>query len=828
MSDFQYKPLRQKLSCLLALAICLTVTSYADAQGQEERDEKRVQRLIAQVGRLAPVLKRHVEAMQDEGERPSEIIEVCEEFLDQHDEIKSDRGPKAAELWCRLMVAELEFEHLIFEAEDEGNLDENEFKTKALQLVDADINFSATEIALMDDDEEIEAFKEEINERRENRMEERDELLVEVLEELNGDDLDGDEEMEDFEVPRSDYKPIQPVKVTAAEISLASKWDFKTRVLPVLERACYDCHGGGSNEGNLDIETLLDQTPMVKHRERWDHVVAQIENRTMPPAGSNQVADMDRIILSAWFRNQLENFDFGSIRNPGFESAKRLTHEEYNNTIRDLIGIDLRPTDRLPADLSTRGGFDNNANSLFVHDGLLERYVGLAEFVVQQAFPLKSRNAQQDKAWRLLFIQTPGNGVSETDAAHAIFESFLPKVYRTKIEAIETEAMVERFRSYRNETTGFYAAILKCVQTTLVSPRFLMRVETYPDTDQAFKIEAYEMANRLSYFLWASMPDERLLRVASTGQLLNPDTLDSEVKRMLSNPKAESLGRNFAGQWLGFEHLGSRIRLDPIDNPWCTDSLMDAMKSETGMFFVSLIRDNHALDDLIDPEFTYLNEELAQFYKIPNVRGQQMRRVHLDSNQRGGIFGQSSILAVTSFPDRTSPVTRGAWVLTNVLGKRPPNPPPNASQLNEELEERDSLTQRQKMEFHRRKPNCAACHNQIDPLGFALENYDLFGRYRSRSEGRKVDAKSVLLDGTEIDGLVGLKQYVKTQKRDEVLTQLTRKLLAYALGRELEYYDEAAVQKIVAAVIEDDWKMQTLVLEIAKSYPFQYKQIQSE
>ena len=337
-----------------------------------------------------------------------------------------------------------------------------------------------------------------------------------------------------------------------------------------------------------------------------------------------------------------------------------------------------------------------------------------------------------------------------------------------------------------------------------------------------------DLANRLSYFLWASMPDDRLLELARTGELKDPVVLQGEVSRMLANPKAESLGRSFAGQWLGFEHLGSRIRLDPIDNPWCTDSLMDAMKAESSLFFVSLLRENRPLNELIDPPYTYLNEELARYYRIQGVRGSKMRRVELDSKQRGGIFGQSSVLAITSFPDRTSPVTRGAWLLTNVFGQRPPNPPPNASQLNEEIEERDILTQRQKLELHRRKPNCAACHDQIDPLGLALENYDLFGRYRTRSEeGRKIDVKASLLDGTELDGIEGLKRYVVEEKLETVAHQLTRRMLAYALGRPLEYYDEKAVRKIVNAVKKDQWKMSRIVSEIVASYPFQFKQIQN-
>lgn len=810
--------------------LLLPTSSLAWGQDRADRQRQNVQRLINRVGKISPKLKQYVEDFGDDGESDDEIAEMCREFLDEYDEIKSESGKKLAMHWSQLAIAEFEVHRAILQAEDDG-LDEDVLKEKFLKLIDAEIDFATAETNQLDDKEERQERREELQERRENREEEAEDAMEELLRELEGADRDWDheedDEVEDVEETNKNYRPVQSLKLSTNEIAMASHWDFKARVLPVLTQACYDCHGGGSNEGNLDIESLLNETPLVKNRERWSHVIAQIENRTMPPPDANEVSELERKIIAAWLRDQLENFNFDLIRNPGYESAKRLTHEEYNNTVRDLIGIDFRPADRLPTDMSTNRGFDNSANSLFLNDGLLERYLGLAEHIVQNAYPTKNRNQEQEQAWRKLFVQTP-SPKSETETARAVLENFLSRAYRTKVEADEVEAMVRRFRKYRDTESSFYTAILKCVQASLVSPRFLLRVEkNRPKTDQAIKVDAYALANRLSYFIWASMPDERLFQLAESGQLLDAKTLRSEVKRMLHDPKASTLGSSFAGQWLGFEHLGSRIRLDPIDNPWCTDSLMDAMKSETAMFFVSLIRENRPLHELIDPEYTFLNEELARFYWMRNVQGQKMRRVLLDSKNRGGIFGQSSILAVTSFPDRTSPVTRGAWVLTNVLGKRPPNPPPNASQFNEELEERDSLTQRQKMELHRRKPICAACHDQIDPLGFALENYDLFGRYRSRSEeGRKIDSQAELPDGTKLNGIAGLKRYIVDQKLKDVLRQLTRKMLAYALGRQLEFYDERAVGKIVNAVIADNWRLETLVLEITESFPFQYKQIQ--
>jgi hypothetical protein len=250
---------------------------------------------------------------------------------------------------------------------------------------------------------------------------------------------------------------------------------------------------------------------------------------------------------------------------------------------------------------------------------------------------------------------------------------------------------------------------------------------------------------------------------------------------------------------------------------------MAAMRAETAMFFSTLVRENQPIPRLIDADFTFLNEELAKLYGIRGVRGKAMRRVRVKTDRRGGIFGQGSLLAVTSFPYRTSPVVRGKWILADVLGTPPPPPPPNVSQLSEEIEENDRLTFRQKLELHRQAPNCYACHSQMDPLGFSLENYDWFGRWRSRHGRRKVDARGQLPNGTEFEGIVGLKKVILDQRLEDLARQVTSKMLSYALGRQLEYYDEPAIRKITAALKKNDYRLHVLLHEVVMSYPFQYK-----
>ena len=372
---------------------------------------------------------------------------------------------------------------------------------------------------------------------------------------------------------------------------------------------------------------------------------------------------------------------------------------------------------------------------------------------------------------------------------------------------------------------NFKSAVKATLQTILITPSFLLLNESdQPKQTGAFRINDFELASRLSYFLWASMPDDELLELARQNKLSDPTVLQTQVTRMLDNAKSETLGSTFAAQWLGSHHLGVRVRLDPIDNPWCTETLMSAMRLETSMFFNSLIRSNRPITELITADYTFLNEELAKLYRIQGVQGAAMRKVSLKTNKRGGIFGQGSLLAVTSFPYRTSPVVRGKWILDNVLGTPPPPPPPNVSDLSEEVEENERLSFREKLELHRVKPNCYACHSQMDPLGFSLEQFDWFGRYRTRRGRRRIDAQGELPNGTKFDGISGLKQVIVDQRHDDLIRQVSSKMLSYALGRQLEFYDEVAIRGIVERVMNDNDRFRTLIHEIVKSYPFQYKQ----
>jgi hypothetical protein len=318
------------------------------------------------------------------------------------------------------------------------------------------------------------------------------------------------------------------------------------------------------------------------------------------------------------------------------------------------------------------------------------------------------------------------------------------------------------------------------------------------------------------------MPDEELFRLAATQRLRDPKVLEQQVRRMLRDPKSRALADSFAGQWLRVKDLYTATQPDPRRYPEFSPSLRDAMYNETVEFFYDLVRENRSLLALLDANYTYLNEELAKHYGIQGIEGPELRRVNLNDRRRGGVLTMASVLTLTSYPRRTSPVLRGKWVLEEMLGSSTPPPPPNAGGLPADDAPRQGLTFRQRLEKHREKAECASCHSRMDPIGFGLENFDAIGRWREQIAGESVDSTGVLANGQEFSGPIGLKMHMLARK-EEFLRNVTEKMLAYALGRGIEPYDIPTVRKIANAVAREGYRSSTLIEEIVKSYPFQYR-----
>ncbi len=420
---------------------------------------------------------------------------------------------------------------------------------------------------------------------------------------------------------------------------------------------------------------------------------------------------------------------------------------------------------------------------------------------------------------------SPTNSGDDVGCAKKILSTLAKHAYRRPITPTDMETLLSFYQSGRNQGEDFDAGIERALRLILSSPEFVFRFERDPATVAAgssYKIDDLELASRLSFFLWSSIPDDELLDLAAAGKLSNPATLDAQVRRMLADPRAQALATNFAAQWLYLRNL-KNFAPDPNEFPDFDDNLRVSLLTETEMFFGSIVNEDRNVLDLLNGDYTFVNERLARHYGIPDVYGPRFRRVTLTDNARRGLLGQGSILTVTSYATRTSPVLRGKWILTNILGTPPPAPPPNVPALKENNEGGKILSVRERMEEHRKSPACASCHKIMDPLGFALENFDAIGQWRSKSEdGAPIDASGVLLDGSKVDGPTSLRAALMSRPTVFVTT-LTEKLMTYALGRGLDFSDEPSVRAIVTRASADHYRFSDLVSGIVKSPEFRMK-----
>jgi hypothetical protein len=412
-------------------------------------------------------------------------------------------------------------------------------------------------------------------------------------------------------------------------------------------------------------------------------------------------------------------------------------------------------------------------------------------------------------------------GNTEADArAKQILSTLMRRAYRRPVTDADLEKPMEFYRKTRVEE-GFEAGIETALSAVLSSPEFLFRVEQDPagvPPHTAYRLGDLELASRLSFFLWSSIPDDELLDTAIRGELHKPKALEKQVRRMLADGRSRNLVNNFAEQWLylrNLESLTPDLRLFPDFD----DNLRQAFRKETELFFESVMREDRSVLDLLKADYTYLNERLAKHYGIPNVYGSRFRRVALEKDsERGGLLRQGSILTVTSYATRTSPVIRGKWILANILGTPPPPPLPNVPALKDNTISA-TLSVRERLAEHRANAQCASCHNLMDPAGFALENFDAVGRWRTFEEGRPIDASGGLPDGSKFTGVSGLEQGLLHRPEIFVGT-LTEKLLTFALGRGVEYYDAPAVRRIVRQAKADDFRFSSIILGIVNSTPF--------
>jgi hypothetical protein len=444
---------------------------------------------------------------------------------------------------------------------------------------------------------------------------------------------------------------------------------------------------------------------------------------------------------------------------------------------------------------------------------------------IQIRGPFAQTPPEKTASYQRIFVCGHALGQHTPECARRILTPLMHRAYRRPVSSEELEGALRLVRLVRSRGDSFEAGIRIAIEAMLISPNFLFRIERDPAGESPRAVSGVELASRLSYFLWSSMPDDELLGLAEKGKLRDPEILHAQVRRMISDPKGQALAANFSGQWLQTRNLDA-LQRDATRFPEFDAELRDLMRTETEMFFEAVVKEDRSVLDLLDGRFTFVNELLAGFYGIQGVTGREFRRVELDGHQRAGVLTQASVLTVSSYPTRTSPVIRGKWLLENILNAPPPPPPPDVPLLDEKAAG-TTVSVRQQLEQHRVNPACAGCHSQMDPLGFGLENYDAIGRWRTMDGKFPLDVSGVLPDGKTFSGPEELRAILRADFA-RFVRALTEKLLTYALGRGLEPYDRPAVEKIARDVQRNGFRFSQLIDSTVDSIPFRMRRGASE
>jgi hypothetical protein len=574
---------------------------------------------------------------------------------------------------------------------------------------------------------------------------------------------------------------------------------------------------GGFKLTQVSAKESLQQAPA-----KWTAAANRVKNGEMPPKGAPAPPLDAREHFTGWVEQTLRVEACATGIVPGPAPIRRLNRDEYAATIRDLLDMQMDIARAFPADGAGGEGFDNAAETLFLSPLHSEKYMEVAKFALDFA-------AKEHKSRAKIFTAMPGTGVTPRQAANAILKDFLPRAFRRPVATPDIAPYLALFDAAQTQGQPFEASVLFALRGALVSPLFLFRVEEPNPTAQARPVDGYAFASRLSYFLWGSMPDEFLFDVAASGKLHDPEVLKQTIGRMLRNDRSLVFSQRFVEQWLRTRELdGDKAPDAKLFAKYAGDEeLRSDIRYQPILFFRELLLRNESLLNLIDSKYTIGTSQLQAHFglKLPlrtNARKQPQWVELPEGSNRGGILGMPAVLAVSSHPYRTSPVLRGAWILDSILGTPPPPPPPNVPPLEEPKEGAPAATVRERLTQHRDNPVCASCHSRIDGLGFALENYDVIGRWRDEDAGKPIDSSGELNDGTKFKGPAELKSALMNRK-DLFIRHLTSKLLGYALGRGLTLKDSCAVDAIVAQVRENNYSARTLIDAIVLSVPFGYQ-----
>lgn len=581
----------------------------------------------------------------------------------------------------------------------------------------------------------------------------------------------------------------------AARQSAAQK-AFKQDVEKFVAKYCVECHADRPKAG-LNLRVAVKKPGDPAFTRKWMECIANVQAHDMPPDDADQPTDDER----QRFLDALAQIKYLSAPDPGVFVIRRLTKAEYGNTLHDLLGVDAAIVRELPDEVPGEG-YLNSLSPMQT-----EQYLGIANAALRQ-MPTETQ--------KRLF------GGKDT-STREIARRFSRMAYRRPPTEAEIDVLMKVFDLGVANKIGRNEALRFMLKAVLVSPQFLFITPSQeaPSGQKIVPLDDHQIASRLSYLLWATMPDAELSKLADEGKLHEPAVLKAQTKRLLADKRSRALFDGFGAQWLGLDTLATKT-FDMQKYPQMTAQMRGAMYEEARMLFESIVRENRSIVTFVSADYTFLNRTLALIYGFEkNIAGEVMERVSLTDANRGGILGMPGVLAATSFATRTSAVKRGVWVLEQLLGQRVPPAPANVPALEKQDQKQvANLTLRQRTELHRTNVVCANCHKILDPIGFGLENFDAIGRWRDRDEsGGRIDAVGELPGGKQFSSPKELKALISSRRTD-LARNLTEKLLAYALCRQLDGYDHIIVDQMLQTIMKDDCRMQTTICEIVGSYPF--------
>ena len=594
-------------------------------------------------------------------------------------------------------------------------------------------------------------------------------------------------------------------------------WDHTVR--GIVEKHCNQCHNADKTSGNINLIQDDDIRKILEHRETWENALAMVESDEMPPVKASKLSNENRALLTEFLQKTLESLDCTIVNDPGKPAIRRLNRTEYDNAVLDLTGLDLKLAEGFAPDESSYG-FDNLGEVLSLSPVQVEKYHAAARTIVTAIIDQKEK---QPERYEAVFGEVPKKDSDAPSLAQRAVKKFATRAFRRPVENTFVKRLMDIYRLSQSKQESHETSIAHMLTAILISPQFLIRLENNrADTDEPYPVDEYELATRLSFFIWSRPPDQKLLDQAASGRLSKPSVLEAQTRRMLADPRSQALVDNFFGQWLSLREIESH-QPDAKQFPEFDEQLRSAMIGEIQGFLSELVRKDRPISDMLDADYTFLNERLAKHYGIKSVKGSKMQHVELTDRRRGGLLTSAALLMLQADPTRTNVPRRGNFVAGRILGTAPPPPPADVPQLEDVASDDKPRSLRELLELHRKNPECAHCHAKMDPLGFALENYDAIGRWRTKDGPFPIDASGELSTGRKFSGPIELKDLLLEQKEAFART-LTKNLLIYALGRGLQGNDECVVRDAIESAEENEFRFSSIVVEIVKSYPFRYRQ----